>query len=458
MSLALERTNSVPHSTLPTAPLLAVALDVPTDPGCSSLTPSCASSAIESTSSTPPTSISDICSQSSDAPKLENINVAIDTPPPELHPPDAPEDAIPQSTPAFPSRPRRARAVATYNLNELSGTSVHGKRRANGDVVADKRRRTISADTLVDGQKRELKDHLAAEKDAKGLLRAGIDALDLQWSISQLDTPPSHRLSKKVEASLSTNRRASARLAGGDAILGAAPQIRTLGKPGQATVESALSRELKRLQDTKEFSHIDEQPVVHSIWSNGKLVNLKKSRRDSAKQKASSNDAPSLKAKATAAKEAPEPIREIAPPVKKRRAKKYLVHGLYAGQHTPGDYAVGLTTAEKKRMAQILELQSLPKPNKILPLPVYNGLRLLIKGRDFKLPFDVCNPLPPGQPKPDEWRKMTKSIDSFFPSPLSLLFPSIFLRTLERRMAHRVPAKHSSPFAVLTCISRSIHR
>ncbi|PKS13195.1 hypothetical protein jhhlp_000540 [Lomentospora prolificans] len=408
MSLATESSISAAPSELPAAPLLEVVLGGPVDLACSSSTASCASSAIDSTSSTPPTSISDACSQSSDAPKLENINVAVDTPPPpELHASDSNQDATLQSTPTTSSRPRRTRGVPTYNLTQLSGTSAHGKRRANGDIVAEKRRRTISADTLVATQKKELNDHLAVAKDSNGLLRAGIDALDLQWSISQLDTPPSHRQSKKDEA---TNRRASARLAGDNATTVVASQISSLTKRGKQTVETAvstMSRELKRLQDTKEFAHIDDQPVVHTVWSNGKLVNLKKSRRESAKQKAKSSEA--------ATKQSPAPVEEEestveAPaPAKKRRVKKYLEKGLYAGQPTPNDYTIGLTTAEKKRMAQIPELKALPKPNKVLPLPVYNGLRLLIKGRDFKLPFDVCNPLPPGQPKPDEWRKMTKN-------------------------------------------------
>ena len=104
----------------------------------------------------------------------------------------------------------------------------------------------------------------------------------------------------------------------------------------------------------------------------------------------------------------------VAPAAKRKRVKKYLEKGLYAGQDLPDSYIVGLTGPEKKKLAQTPGLENLPKPNKVLPLPIYNGLRLLIKGRDYKLPFDVCNPLPPGQPKPDEWRKMTKS-RSLFP-------------------------------------------
>jgi histone-lysine N-methyltransferase ASH1L len=40
---------------------------------------------------------------------------------------------------------------------------------------------------------------------------------------------------------------------------------------------------------------------------------------------------------------------------------------------------------------------------------MFAGERLLQTGRDFQLPFDIYSPLPPGQPKPNEWRKTNKS-------------------------------------------------
>jgi histone-lysine N-methyltransferase ASH1L len=40
---------------------------------------------------------------------------------------------------------------------------------------------------------------------------------------------------------------------------------------------------------------------------------------------------------------------------------------------------------------------------------MFKGARLLKNGRDYQLPFDIFSPLPPGQPKPDEWRKTNKS-------------------------------------------------
>jgi len=60
--------------------------------------------------------------------------------------------------------------------------------------------------------------------------------------------------------------------------------------------------------------------------------------------------------------------------------------------------------------ARVWRCLSPPKENKVLPLPMYAGERLLKTGRDFQLPFDVFSPLPAGQPKPDEWRKVNKNV------------------------------------------------
>jgi [histone H3]-lysine4 N-trimethyltransferase ASH1L len=90
----------------------------------------------------------------------------------------------------------------------------------------------------------------------------------------------------------------------------------------------------------------------------------------------------------------------------KRREKKYLGSGLYAGQ--PRTFDMRLTESKNKRKS---DTSTLPfKENWVLPLPMFAGERLLKQGRDFKLPFDIFSPLPPGQPKPDEWKKVNKNV------------------------------------------------
>ncbi|KAK2594735.1 hypothetical protein QQS21_007533 [Conoideocrella luteorostrata] len=343
-----------------------------------------------SSGSTPPTTVADSDSQHSDASKHDVITVADDA----IHvaPAESQEPTPSQSPPS--RRPRRARASEpVYNLSRLSGTADHGKRRANGDVPAEKTRRTISGDTLVGSIE------VAREEGAKAAdkaLKEGIDALNLQWSPASLNSPRTRR-----QTQLSPRQhRTSLRLAG-------VPSISTtfakMGKKGRKAVNKGVAkmpRELRRLQDTNEYTGFEERPVIHTVWANGKYVDPnappepvgKKSKL----QEPQEDDCD---------KEAEEPITNT----KKRRVKKYLDKGLYAGQDMPLDVSKGLTTTEKKKLAGLPELALTGRANKTMPSPIYTGLRMLLAGRDFKLPFNVCNPMPPGQPKPDEWKKMTKN-------------------------------------------------
>jgi histone-lysine N-methyltransferase ASH1L len=92
--------------------------------------------------------------------------------------------------------------------------------------------------------------------------------------------------------------------------------------------------------------------------------------------------------------------------VTSKREKIWLNKGLYAGQEARNfDWFQDSLGKDKENMDEIAPY----KPNSFMPLPMWHGQRLLHVGRHFKLPFDVCSPLPPGQPKPDEWRKTSSS-------------------------------------------------
>ncbi|GKT46064.1 histone-lysine N-methyltransferase ash1 [Colletotrichum spaethianum] len=385
----------------------------PSESGLSAAATDCSSN-IASSSSTPPTSISDIASQASDGPKLDDVPVILET---ETHieaqieaqieiPAAAAADQAPEtpSDPQSEARPRRScSGKQTYNLSQLSGTANRGKRRAKGDDVAD-RRRTISGETLVNGDLNA--DDVA--RVAGNLVRDGIDALNLQWSMGGLKTPrPKKNKTEKAETSRIT--RHTARLIG-TPVENFATKVSNLGKRSRKTFEKSMARvprELRRLQDTKEFAGIDDKPVIRTVWSNGKLVILDENGNIPAPPPKKARSEP-LETKKEEPEEKPEQVAE-AQPKKTKRAKKYLDRGLYAGQATPSDLTKGLSAAEQKKLAQTPELKDYGRPNKALPLPMFNGLRLLLSGRDFKLPYDVCNPLPPGQPKPDEFRKLTKN-------------------------------------------------
>lgn len=362
-----------------------------------------ASSNNASFSSTPPTTLTDAASIASESSKpdlntitatlasldqsepLERIEQTVEVGTPHR------DQFTPQPTASEEKEnltPRRARSARSstrtpvYNLAKLAGTFIHGKRRANGDEVREKRRRTIQA--------------------------AGSDAQPLGSSLSA--SPKTARGTAKAAAALT--RRAT-RSSGTAATESVAAALSSLGKRGRKTSEPArVPRELRRLQDTNEFTGVEAKPVLHTIWSNGKYIDpreLDESGEPLAKKPRKSIRKEEPKGEEQKASEEPEPVVQV--PAK--RVKKWLSKGLYAGQDAPADYTSGLSTADKKKLAQLPELKPSGKFNKTLPLPMFAGLRTLINGRDFKLPFDVCNPLPPGQPKPDEWRKMTKSENPF---------------------------------------------
>ncbi len=235
-----------------------------------------------------------------------------------------------------------------------------------------------------------------------------------------------------------------------------------------------MSRELRRLQDTNEFAHIDEKPVRHTVWSNGKYLDPD--------EVAAEKEAPPAKKpkveKDTQMKdiyEVEEDAKPTPPTAKPKRIKKWLSKGLYAGQEPPSDVFKGLTPQEKKKLLANPDLIPHGTPNKALPMPIFTGLRQLINGRDFKLPFHVMNPLPPGQARPPAYRTITKSKSWSFcadedicpPNPslsihnLSISYGMpVVLRVSKqsRRSVHRRRSRHLEEIALFqdssTCVCK----
>ena len=120
------------------------------------------------------------------------------------------------------------------------------------------------------------------------------------------------------------------------------------------------------------------------------------------KRRVSDSDLPAKKSKSEeeSEEEDDEQTGESAPSPK-YTPKRWLAHGLYSGQEPTGDRPLqNKNNKTTKRRSQ----------RKLLPMPLFAGDRLLKNGRDFVLPFDIFSPLPPGQPKPNEWRKTNKSM------------------------------------------------
>jgi histone-lysine N-methyltransferase ASH1L len=101
--------------------------------------------------------------------------------------------------------------------------------------------------------------------------------------------------------------------------------------------------------------------------------------------------------------DSPAPEESTLPASPRPRRKIWLSHGLYTGQE-PSD-----SPPKQRRSKNSKKTGTGPMQRTILPMPMFKGARLLKTGRDYQLPFDIFSPLPPGQPKPDEWRKTNKS-------------------------------------------------
>ncbi|KAH6688907.1 hypothetical protein F5X68DRAFT_204579 [Plectosphaerella plurivora] len=368
---------------------------------------------VASTTSTPPTNFSDNISVASDGIKVET------TPAPEAAAAAAATsttETITAHTPPAPDsgRPRRARAsLPVYNLAKLSGTS-HGKRRANGEEPTSRKKRNVSGETLVD----DAQPPRPATAGADTAVRDGITALDLDWSIGKLSTPGKKNKAASEIIPRATRSTASIIAEKSKAVLTKASVLGKRGRKAFETGVTKMTREMRRLQDTNEFTGIETKPVLHTIWAKGKLVTLEE-------LKARANQPPPPKRAKVGPNGDKMPVEESAKDKKKepvteetievhtrkgRRTKRWLDRGLYAGQPAPATLADGLSTAvEKKKLAEIPELATTAPVNKTFPLPMFNGLRTMMNGRDFKLPFDVFNPLPPGQPKPEHWTKISKN-------------------------------------------------
>jgi histone-lysine N-methyltransferase ASH1L len=343
-------------------------------------------SAVQSSSSTPPTSIGDTASVASASMKLET----------------------PLPTPEEPStgRSRRARAsVGTYNVKVLSGTAVHAPRKycKDGEEQENQtRRRTISGETLVSSFGMSNSSAETVEKDMSQLVRDGIEVLDLEWSAKKLRKSRSQiNLSDSPKKGNQQKDQVSRKLtrSTGAQVESFTKKLSVLGKRGRHTFENGLAkakRELRNLADTNEFAGIDTKPVVLEVWSNGKLVTEEPPRKK--RKKAEEVTASALDTEEAKRADKKKPA--------ERKEKLWLTKGLYAGQDK-----ADLDKWSKKYGKGKDHSPNTPSspPNSILPMPMWHGQRLLEVGRDFKLPFDVCSPLPPGQPKPDEWRKTSSS-------------------------------------------------
>lgn len=244
-------------------------------------------------------------------------------------------------------------------------------RRLSSRLSAGEGTRTVSGETLVPG----------GDDIQRQLVQDSIQVLNLDWKV---DSMPGDEIKEPTLPAGGLKRRKSTRLV----FLGRASTIvgktrNVLGKRGRDAVGAGkeklqgLSRRASLRPRLQEDTKPEGPPGKKLKTVEGTIV----------KQGATAAD---VKRK----------------PVARPKVKRWLSQGLYVGQER--DFDPRLTERKNKAKRASTGSHDMQRRS-ALPLPMFAGQRILDIGRDFKLPFDVFSPLPPGQPKPEEWRKTQKS-------------------------------------------------
>lgn len=329
---------------------------------------------------TPSESLADASSSSSETPKVQSPV---------------------RSRPKRVSEPRRTRTSTTVAKHSSA---------AEADTGASEKLRNISGDTLV----------ADASLSQTSLVRDSVNKLNMTWDVNmeldklaerqrtleekdEADDTTSIILSEETKATgtkskgakrvkieennqkweqrrKSADKNASRRSSRASMLISKAAEMVS---DITATVLGKRSR--SKEQEQRDTPSCDSQPVLKKVRTS--IGNQTAEKQD---------DGVSLAATKRALKS------------RTPKDKKWLVSGLYAGQTRTFDPTK--SESQNKRKSTGATPPTPITENSVLPLPMFAGARLLDAGRDFRLPFDVFSPLPPGQPKPDEWRKVNKNV------------------------------------------------
>jgi len=319
-------------------------------------------------------SVPSTSSNTDNTPNISNNNSVA----PSLTPATSNTDAASISTDVTPKhestgrssdRLRHSRSsIGSYNERVLAGSVKRKSRRKTTDDT----NRTVSGETLVE----------ASTSAQEQLIQESEQALDRDWTLGALPGDDL-RLSEKEETGV--KRRRSTRLD----ILDKASELvektsSVLGKRGRETVDAGVEK-LKALQGDRRTSLRPREPDAPSF--EGPMT-----------KKARFSETPLQEEPSTP----PKSERKVA----KRPTKRWLSQGLYVGQDR--DFDARLTESQNKAKKES-KTEANDRKRTPLPLPMFIGQRVIDNGRTFKLSFDIFNPLPPGQPKPEEWKKTHKS-------------------------------------------------
>ena len=274
------------------------------------------------------------------------------------------------------SSARYRTTIGSYNENVLSAKQSRLARRSNQGAIGGNR--TVLGETILDGD---------AKTSRERLLQESVQVLDEDWAIGAM--PGDHlRLSTKDEDS--AKRRRSTRLDILDLASSMIEKTTTvLGKRGRETVEAGMER-LQVLKGPNKTSTLRPRETQTPSFEH-------RSRKRARFSGIELNNEKFAKSA-----ESGEGVHKVA----KKPSKPWVAQGLYVGQQRMDDARLTETKNKERKISKnLLEVGE----RGIMPMPMWLGDKVIEMGRDFKLPFDVYSPLPPGQPKPDEWKKTQKS-------------------------------------------------
>ena len=266
--------------------------------------------------------------------------------------------------------PREGRVRASEAGQNENVLSSHAKRGSRAKA-AEGSSRAISGETLVGTR----------EESQRQLVHDSVQLLNLDWEVEGMLGDDIQRVTNEDTG---LKRRRSTRLG----ILGGASRIlektkSVLGKRGREAAEAGKER-LQNLQ--RRASLRPREPEKSSFDA-------------PVKKKARLSEPMDIPRK-------PQSTEAKTEPVARSKIKRWLSQGLYVGQDRDFDPRF---TETKNKLKKATRQQPEARQRSLLPLPMFAGERTLHLGRNFRLPFDVFSPLPPGQPKPEEWKKTQKS-------------------------------------------------
>ncbi|TLD25730.1 SET domain-containing protein [Venturia nashicola] len=333
----------------------------------------------------PPSSPAAPSSQSTPPTSLGDVNSEIDP---------FKEDREAREAEVIRRRSRRSRpSVPTYNDNVRSGTAAHIRRasRQRYEIEAESSTRSFSGATLVE-------DQLEIPKSSKILKELRIDA---NWAPA--DEMTARYLKGHADGDDSEDDRP------------VVYSVWSMGKLVTETVKATKEKILERKESKRAQKEENANDRIRRLFPNLKIPETS-SNKDESKVVEKTAEAtkptqairrtPAVRASHTPkpAKQAPAEGPKTKPVASKAKGrKKYLSQGLYVGQHR--NFDPKLSEAKNRKRLQGL---GIPEENRALPLPMFLGEEMLKQDEDYKLPFEILNPLR-FEEHPKDWNKLNKN-------------------------------------------------